>query len=68
MTIRELAEQVIRQTDSTSKIEYLPPLAEGDMSRRCPDVSKMRSILGRPVVPLDEGIRRLVAYFKALPR
>jgi UDP-glucuronate decarboxylase len=68
MTIRQLAELVIRLTESRSKLEFLPPLAEGDMSRRCPDVSKMRGILGRPLVPLEEGIRRLIAHYRSLAR
>jgi UDP-glucose 4-epimerase len=61
LTIRELAETVIRLTGSSSKIVHLPPLAEGDMTRRCPDVSKMLDILGRPLVTLEEGIRKMMA-------
>jgi UDP-glucuronate decarboxylase len=63
MTILDLARTVIRVTGSRSPINYLPPLAEGDMSRRCPDVSKMRQLLRRPLVPLEDGIRRLVEHY-----
>lgn len=63
MTILDLARTVIRVTGSRSPIEFLPPLAEGDMSRRCPDVSKMRQLLKRQLVPLEEGIRRLVKHY-----
>jgi len=59
-----LAQTVIRITGSSSPIEFLPPLSEGDMSRRCPDISKMRQILKRPLVPLDEGIRRLAKHYE----
>lgn len=62
-SILELAREVIRVIGSTSKIEFLPPLPEGDMTRRCPDTQKMRAVLDRALVPLDEGIRRLVRHF-----
>jgi nucleoside-diphosphate-sugar epimerase len=66
ITIRDLAELVLRTTGSGSTIEFLPPLAEGDMTRRCPDVSKMRRLLDRELVPLEEGIDRLVKHFRSL--
>jgi nucleoside-diphosphate-sugar epimerase len=62
-SIVELARMVLRVTESSSRIEFLPPLLEGDMSRRCPDISKMRQILKRPLVPAEEGVRRLVAHY-----
>jgi UDP-glucuronate decarboxylase len=64
MSILELAEAVIRSTKSSSRLQFLPPLAEGDMTRRCPDTSKMRKLLDRELVPLDKGIERLVAHFR----
>jgi UDP-glucuronate decarboxylase len=64
MTILQLAKAVIKATQSTSRLEFLPPLAEGDMSRRCPDISKMRQLLNRPLVPLEEGMRRLVEHYR----
>lgn len=63
-TIKELAQKVIDITGSTSSIRYLPPLKEGDMTRRQPDISKMRQLLNHDLVPLDEGIRRLFEYFR----
>jgi hypothetical protein len=35
-------------------------LKEGDMTRRQPDNSKMRLILGRPLVTLEDGIRKML--------
>jgi UDP-glucuronate decarboxylase len=64
MTILQLAKAVIKATQSTSRLEFLPPLPEGDMSRRCPDISKMRHLLDRPLVPLEEGIARLVEHYR----
>jgi hypothetical protein len=43
-------------------MKFLPPLAEGDMTRRCPDTTKMKALLNRPQVGLEDGIRRLAAY------
>jgi nucleoside-diphosphate-sugar epimerase len=57
ITILELAQKVIKIFKSTSKIVHLAPLTEGDMTRRKPDISKMQSILNRPLVTLEEGIR-----------
>ena len=62
-TIKELAETVIDVTGSQSKIIHLPPLPEGDMTRRKPDISKMRTLLNHDLVPLETGIGRLVEHF-----
>jgi UDP-glucuronate decarboxylase len=64
MTIRELAEMVIQVTGSSSKLQFLPPLAEGDMTRRCPDTTKMKSLLKRPLMPVEQGIQLLVEHFR----
>ena len=63
MSIRQLAESVIRILGSSSKIDFLPPLKEGDMTRRCPDTEKMKAVLNRPLVPLEVGVRHLADYF-----
>ncbi len=64
-TILELANLIIKVTGSKSEIVYLPPLKEGDMTRRLPDSSKMKEILNRPFTPLDEGLMNLVNFFQA---
>lgn len=61
-TIASIANLVIQVLKSDSKVNFVAPLKEGDMARRRPDITKMRSILGRELVPLEEGIQR-VAYF-----
>jgi nucleoside-diphosphate-sugar epimerase len=63
-TILDLARTVLRVTGSTSSIQFLPPLKEGDMSRRCPDTAKMRQLLRRPMVALEDGIERLVRHYR----
>lgn len=64
ITIRELAETIIELTQSSSKIVYLPPLKDGDMTRRQPDNGKMRELLGRDLLPYREGIKRIISSWK----
>lgn len=60
ITIKELAETIIRLTNSASQIVYLPPLEDGDMTRRQPDITKMKSLLNRDLKPLEEGIKEVL--------
>lgn len=60
VSILELAQIIIKLTNSSSKIVHLPPLEEGDMTRRMPDNAKMMEILNRDLVPLEEGLLRLI--------
>jgi UDP-glucose 4-epimerase len=59
-SIKSLAEKIIDITKSKSKIIYLPPLKEGDMTRRKPDNSKMLKVINRNLVTIDEGLRLLL--------
>jgi nucleoside-diphosphate-sugar epimerase len=59
-TIQELAETIIRLTNSSSKIIFLPPLKEGDMTRRQPDNKKMKDILDRELIALEEGLLNII--------
>jgi nucleoside-diphosphate-sugar epimerase len=52
----ELAQTIIDITGSKSKIVYLPALVEGDMTRRKPDVRKMKELLQQPMKSLREGL------------
>jgi len=60
ITILDLAKLVIKKTNSKSIIEHFPPLKDGDMTRRMPDNSKMRGILKRPLISIEEGIELLL--------
>jgi UDP-glucose 4-epimerase len=64
MTILQLAEKIIEVTQSNSKIQFLPALEEGDMARRCPDTSKMKKLLNRELVPLEIGLKKLIAHYE----
>lgn len=59
-SIFDLARLIVRMTESESKIEFLPPLKEGDMTRRKPDIEKMNQLLGRSTISLEEGIERIL--------
>jgi UDP-glucose 4-epimerase len=62
ITILDLAKLVIKKTNSSSQIVHLPPLPEGDMSRRMPDNSKMKTILERPLISIEEGIDKMLSH------
>jgi UDP-glucose 4-epimerase len=64
-TILELAELIISLTGSKSRIEFLPPLKEGDMSRRQPDASRMRQILKRDFISLEDGLSKIITSHPA---
>ncbi len=67
-TIRELAEEVIRLTGSSSTLVY-KPLPENDPTRRRPDISLAQEKLGwNPTIPLREGLKHTIAYFEQLLR
>ena len=64
--VRDLAELVIKQTKSISKISYLP-LPQDDPKKRKPDLSMANRVLDyMPKVELNEGIDKTIAYFKGV--
>jgi UDP-glucuronate decarboxylase len=66
-TIRELAEKVIALTESRSSIVY-KPLPVDDPRQRRPDISKANELLAwKPTIPLEDGLKKTVAYFENLP-
>jgi UDP-glucuronate decarboxylase len=65
-TIRQLAEMVIEDTGSASKIIH-HPLPMDDPKQRRPDISKAQELLDwRPKVPLRDGLAQTIAYFEQL--
>ncbi|MEW6065210.1 NAD-dependent dehydratase [Desulforamulus profundi] len=66
-TILELAEKVIAMTGSKSGIVF-KPLPQDDPMQRRPDITLAKERLNwAPAVPLDEGLRKTIAYFRQLP-
>lgn len=63
-TILELAEKVIQMTGTDSKIVHRE-LPSDDPQQRRPDISLAKSKLNwEPSVPLEEGLRDTIAYFR----
>jgi len=58
--IVDLANIIIRLTGSSSKVIHLPALEEGDMTRRKPDITKMRQLLNRENLSLEKGLELLL--------
>ncbi len=63
-TIRELAEQVLKQVGSSSKLVEMP-LPSDDPTQRKPDISLARKALGwEPKVQLADGLELAIPYFR----
>ena len=60
--IIDLAKTVIKVTGSKSKLIHLPALEEGDMTRRLPDTSKMKTLLNREVTSLEDGLKEVIQH------
>ncbi len=66
VSILELAKRVIELSGSSSKIEFLPP-RDDDPPRRCPDISKAKSLLEWfPQISLEEGLKITLRWFVGL--
>ncbi len=66
ITVLELAETINRLLDNPAGVVFLPHrILEGDPVRRCPDITKARTLLGwEPRVDLEEGLRRTIEDFR----
>jgi len=63
-TMLELAELTLKLVGGRSKIVH-KPLPADDPRQRQPDITLARRTLGwEPRVPLEEGLRRTIAYFR----
>ncbi|MEO5337302.1 MAG: SDR family oxidoreductase [Magnetospirillum sp. WYHS-4] len=63
-TIMELAELVMKMTKSKSELVHRK-LPADDPTQRCPDIALATNLIGwRPTVPLEEGLKPTIAYFK----
>jgi len=63
-TIMELAKMLIGMTGSTSRIVFRE-LPQDDPTQRRPDIALAREKFGwEPLVPLEEGLKRTIAYFR----
>ncbi|MFH0881041.1 MAG: UDP-glucuronic acid decarboxylase family protein [Lentisphaerota bacterium] len=66
MTVMEFARNILELTGSASALEF-HPLPVDDPKTRQPDIRLARALLHwEPKVPLEEGLRQTIAYFKTL--
>ncbi|ETW93715.1 MAG: NAD-dependent dehydratase [Candidatus Entotheonella factor] len=66
ITMRELAELILSLTGSSSRIVYKALPADDPIQRR-PDITRANTFLSwKPEVPLEEGLKKTIAYFKHL--
>ncbi len=64
--VRELAERIVRLSNSRSRLVHRP-LPQDDPMQRCPDIGLAQRLLGwQPRVVLDDGLTRTIAYFDRL--
>lgn len=64
ITVKDLAERVIRLTGSNSSLVY-QDLPSDDPKQRCPDITKVRNLLNwEPEIDLEHGLIKSIAYFK----
>lgn len=63
-TIRQLAQKVIEQTGSKSKLIY-KPLPHDDPQQRRPNIAlAQEKLIWQPLVPLEVGLEHIIAYFR----
>lgn len=65
MTVREIADTILRLTGSASPVEH-HPLPSDDPTRRRPDIAKARRVLGwEPRVTLAQGLAETIEYYRS---
>ncbi len=64
MTMLEFARAIIRATRSRSRLTF-KPLPQDDPKQRRPDITRAHNLLGwGPEVPLSEGLKHTISYFR----
>jgi dTDP-glucose 4,6-dehydratase len=64
LTMLQFAEEIIKATGSKSKIVHRP-LPQDDPKQRRPDIGRAKKLLKwEPQVPLAEGLKSTIAYFR----
>jgi len=68
ITIKQFAEEIVKLTGTTQKVEYMP-LPKDDPKQRQPDITKAKKLLNwEPKVSRAEGLKITYEYFKSLPK
>ena len=66
VSILNLAKKIIQVSNKKNlKIKFLPARKEGDVERRCPDITKMKKLLKyTPKYSLDQGLKIIYQWLK----
>jgi nucleoside-diphosphate-sugar epimerase len=65
VSVRTLAEKIVKLCDSRSEIRFAPYRPEGEVTVRIPSIKKAEAALGfRPRVALDEGLAKTIAWYR----
>jgi nucleoside-diphosphate-sugar epimerase len=66
ITVKELADRIIKLTNSKSKIVY-KPLPSDDPTNRKPDITRAKEIVDwEPKYDLEKGIIKTIEYFQTI--
>lgn len=64
MSIIEIANLIIKLTNSKSELSFMP-LPQDDPMQRCPDISRAKNLLDwEPKVNQETGLKKTIDYFK----
>ena len=65
-TIKQLAEEVLRQLPETKSKLIYKPLPSDDPKKRKPDITLAKAVLNgwEPKIPLKEGLAKTIEYFR----
>ena len=64
-TMLQFAEEILKATGSDSPVTHVPLPTADDPKQRRPDITKARTLLGwEPCVPLEEGLKDTIDYFR----
>jgi dTDP-glucose 4,6-dehydratase len=67
MTMLDLAKLIIRLTDSSSEVRFIPRPTDDPAVRR-PRIDLAQAVLGwKPEVDVEEGLKRTIAWFRTVP-
>ena len=67
-TVLEYAYLIKEMCDSQSEVQF-KPLPQDDPTRRCPDITRARTLLGwEPKVGLAEGLEQTIDWFRAIAK
>jgi len=66
LTMLEFADRIRRLAGANLELVFMP-LPEDDPRKRRPDISKAKRVLGwEPKIPLEDGLRETIEYFRQL--